>query len=397
MSNAAAQQIELTQDEFAFDDPPNLRVTGLKPNSLTIVTVNVNDAGDTDWFGQSVYIADAAGTVDPAKQAPQRGMYKGVHASGPFWSLVGGQRFDTSGDAEGKISVSSLSGELIVERSFRWQSPQNSPNIARTDLSIPDLAVSLYLPHTAKKPAPTVILFGGSGGGSNEERASQLARHGYAVLDTAYFGTEGAPRYFLETIPVERFSAVIDYVESDPRLDSERVIVMGRSYGAQLALVLSVYDQRIAGVIAEVPSNIVSGAPSSYPYGETLSAWSFGGQALPFATENESSKELSTIAVEKFSGPLLLISGGADKVWPSGDMAKQIVQRRNQSGLGEMTRHVYFPAAGHNFGGGEQSYGVPYLPPKDRQGRSGGDKAANSIAAIAAWKETLDFLKMIAE
>lgn len=387
-----AQTIELP-DAFSFDQTPELRLTGLIPGAETVITIEVTDHAGTRWFGQSVYVADANGIVSPAEIAPVRGMYEGIQAAGPFWSMVGGDRFATADDAAGQISVSSTAGEQTVRRTFTWQSPRKHTNLVSEPLDLPHLDATLYLPPNAREPLATVLVIGGSGGGTNQERASLLVRHGYAVVDIAYFDAPGTPPYFLETFPLERIFAVIDALQVDDRIAADKIALMGRSYGAQMALILSVYDPRITAVIAEGPSNMVSGAPGTYPYGDARSAWSVRGKPLPFHKGESMPAEETLIPVERFKGPVLLISGADDKIWPAKLMADALVQRRVMAGLDAQTDHLTYPNAGHNFGGGEQAYGIPNLPPKNRRGRSGGTNAGNSIAAIEAWEATLAFLE----
>jgi len=80
-----------------------------------------------------------------------------------------------------------------------------------------DLVANLYLSGNRQGPVPAVLVLGGSGGGFNSERASLLATHGYAALNVAYFGVEGTPKYFIETIPIEYFMGVVSLLESDAR------------------------------------------------------------------------------------------------------------------------------------------------------------------------------------
>lgn len=388
-----AQNIELFSDAFPFDQAPGLRLTGLEPGAETVIKIEVTDHAGDRWFGQSVYVADENGVISPATLAPIRGMYEGVQAAGPFWSMVGVNRFETAGDATGKITVSSILGELVASRTFIWQSPLTNSNLLSEPLNLPHLDATLYLPSDASEPIATILLLGGSGGGANQERAALLVRHGYAVVDIAYFGTPDTPSYFLETFPLERIFSIIDTIESDHRLAANKVAIMGRSYGAQLALILASHEPRFAAVIAEGPSNMISGTPSSYPNGEALSAWSVNGKPLPFHNGEGAPAEDTLIPVERFGGPVLLISGADDKIWPATEMAEALVQRRTTAGLQTHTINLTYPNAGHNFGGGEQSYGVPNLPPKDRRGRSGGTEAGNSIASIDAWAATLAFLE----
>ncbi len=73
-------------------------------------------------------------------------------------------------------------------------------------------------------------------------------------------------------------------------------------------------------------------------------------------------------------------------------MAEQLVDTMETNGFAHTVRHVHYPDVGHNFGGGQQAYGVPNLPPKDRGDSRGGSRQGNSIAGVDAWREVLSFL-----
>lgn len=192
---------------------------------------------------------------------------------------------------------------------------------------------------------------------------------------------------------------------------------MGKSYGAQLALLLASHEPRIRLVIAEAPSSFLTGTPTTYPVGPVSPAWSIGGEALPFlnaqgedaepvhpkqisvstsgevALEHVPAARDAAITVERINGPVLLISGEGDRLWASTVMAEQLRRRMETRGFEHAVRHVHYPDAGHNIGGGEQAYGVPNLPPKDRGDSSGGTRQGNSVAGVAAWAEVLAFLR----
>jgi dienelactone hydrolase len=330
--------------------------------------------------------------------------------------MIGAERFYTSPSADVHIRVSNPEGGL-AERSVRWLSPRDHPDVTQETIRRTDLVADLYLPRSRQGPVPVVIVVGGSGGGFNSERASLLATHGYAALDVAYFGAEGTPRYFVETLPLEYFMGAVSFLENDPRIDASRIAVMGKSYGAQLALLLASYEPRIHLVIAEAPSSFTTGTPATYPVGPVLSAWSLEGEAFPFlnaqdegkgpvspkqitvstsgevALEQEPAAKRAAIPVERINGPVLLISGEEDNIWPSTVMTEQLIRRMKAHEFEHAARHGHYPDAGHNLGGGEQAYGVPNLPPKDRGGSSGGTRQGNSVAGVAAWEEVLAFLR----
>lgn len=55
------------------------------------------------------------------------------------------------------------------------------------------------------------------------------------------------------------------------------------------------------------------------------------------------------ISVERYRGPMMVVGGGQDTIWPSSDMARRIASRRQAAGL--RTALLVFPGAGHNLSG----------------------------------------------
>jgi dipeptidyl aminopeptidase/acylaminoacyl peptidase len=403
-------------DTLFFDREIGLHVQGLHPSSETIITVSTTDAKGQSWWSQNVYISDKHGEVDPSLQRPIRGTYSGIHSMGPFWSMVGGERFHTSSSTNLYIKVSDESG-LLTKHKLKWLSPLADSSVAIEGIRHSDLVANLYLPKDRSGPVPVIIVLGGSGGGFNSERASLLATHGYAALDVAYFGVQGTPKYFVETMPLEYFMGAVNFLKKDPRIDTSRIAVMGKSYGAQLSLLLACYESRIKLVIVEAPSSFITGTSATYPVGAVSSAWSLHGKPFPFlqeksekdgpvspaqitistsgerALEENPAANRAAIPAEEINGPVLLISGKSDSLWPSTVMAEQLSHRMKANGFEYEVKHISYPDAGHNMGGGEQAYGVPNLPPKDRGDSRGGTREGNSIAGAAAWKEVLAFLQ----
>jgi hypothetical protein len=106
-------------------------------------------------------------------------------------------------------------------------------------------------------------------------------------------------------------------------------------------------------VIAYAPSGVVHAAESVDSTRRGRSTWSFGGKALPCvqfdpsrvdwrasavvlrpgflaALEDAERVQGATIPVERTNGPILLISGGADQLWPSRVRAEIVIKRLNQ-------------------------------------------------------------------
>jgi uncharacterized protein len=218
---------------------------------------------------------------------------------------------------------------------------------------------------------PLVIALGGSGGGFLPEKEIQtLALHGYAVLSVAYFKIDGLPNR-IENIPLEYFDDAISWACSKSVVDSSKVIVLGVSRGAELALLLASRYQRISGVIAYSPGCfILPNAVDTEDSVATHSSWTFEGKPLAFAPLkifegnhqknvkyrdymvpllNGNDSERYSINIENSNGPILLLSGSADQIWPSAEMAEKLERRLNDKQFSHRVTNIIIPGAGHSF------------------------------------------------
>src|SRR5207253_876376 len=97
------------------------------------------------------------------------------------------------------------------------------------------LVGTLYLPGTTAA-RPAIMTLGGSDGGIDAAAlsAAALANHGFAALAIAYFGAAGLPSGLVD-IPLEYLERAIRFLRSHPAVLSERLGVLGRSRGGELA------------------------------------------------------------------------------------------------------------------------------------------------------------------
>jgi dienelactone hydrolase len=220
-------------------------------------------------------------------------------------------------------------------------------------------------------PHPGVIVLGGSSGGMREPLAALLASHGCAALALAYFGAEGLPPQ-LADIPLEYFETALDWMAARPEVSGERCALLGTSRGAELALLLGATFPQVGAVIAYAPSGVLWGA-----VGAPGPAWTYRGEPLPVVPDrvpseldaaisarepisaaewylhnlaDEAALEPATIAVERIAGPVLLISGEDDQMWPSTLMAERIMRRLVEHRFAWPYRHLCYPDAGHLLG-----------------------------------------------
>jgi outer membrane protein assembly factor BamB/dienelactone hydrolase len=211
---------------------------------------------------------------------------------------------------------------------------------------------------------PGVLVLGGSSGGIPTELAQIARKSGCAVLALAYFGEHGLP-HELEMIPLEYFQQPVEWLLNSGKTDPRSLVIVGWSKGAELALLLAARDRRIRGVVAISPSSVAWAGILRNWERTPSSSWSSGGKPVPFVpyTKTKESGSLlemynhsldtavdldeAVIPVEKIEGPVLLISGGRDSLWPAERMANAICDRAKKKGCQFTFRHLCFPHGGH--------------------------------------------------
>ncbi len=251
---------------------------------------------------------------------------------------------------------------------FQEFGPVDQEDLTQEKIRETNLVADFMYPKDGKD-LPTILALNGSGGGFLPEKEMQaLALNGYAVLSIAYFKTEGLPKK-LEEIPLEYFVNAIDWVSKHSAVDSSKLILLGVSRGAELALLLASLNPKIKGVVAYAPGSLIlPNAVDTEDSIATHSSWTSKGIPLPFAPlkvlqdDNEDvinyrnyiepllqkdNKERYTIKVENCKGPLLFLSGEDDQTWPSAKMATSMVQRLKDAQYPYPVHNVIYSNAGH--------------------------------------------------
>jgi dienelactone hydrolase len=279
----------------------------------------------------------------------------------------------------------------------------------RTAVSTAGLVGKLYRPSGAEGRLPGVIVLGGSEGGLNpavSQEARLIARHGYAALQLAYFGVPHLPET-VQLIPVEYFERAVTWLRAQPGVDPNHIGILGTSVGGEAALLVAAHDPAVTAVAAAVPSNVVwqgiGGGIDRHP----PSSFSLGGRALPDlpygwggAVRDVYQRyagglpalprhAAAIIPVETINGPVMLICGERDRVWPSCAMAAAVAARLHARSFPHTVQFLDFPRAGHAV------FGPPVDPASADYadlGSLGGSAAANDAARQTAWPDFLAFL-----
>ena len=282
------------------------------------------------------------------------------------------------------------------------QSPVPPPT--KTAVTANGLVADFYAPADAQGPLPAVIVLGGSRGGMDERTAWEaklLAQHGYAALQVAYFLAPGLPTV-LQLIPLEYFKTAIDWLRARPGVDPNRIGIVGTSVGGEAALVVAAHYPEIKVVVAAVPSSVIWPGIS----GTRTSTFSLAGQPLPylpyglsggFRIYDQYDDGLNSLAqhtdaiipVEQINGPVMLICGKLDSLWPSCRMSAQVVARLEANQFRHMVQLLEYADAGHAVFGPPVD---PASPAFAYLGGSGGSPAGNNAARNDAWPRSLTFM-----
>ena len=215
---------------------------------------------------------------------------------------------------------------------------------------------------------PTIIVIGGGRWG--DYWGQEFAKSNYVGLSLPYYREEGLPQ-FMEDIPLEYFEKAILWLKEQPEVNPNKIIVMGASRNAELALVIaSFFPKDIRGVIAYSPSS-VSWSNTVLPFNSdsVKPSWTFKNQPIPYiAMDKMKGTPTSTIEtltywknglsdsvavsnaaikVENINGPILLLSGAADEVWPSAMMSDMIENRIKMNNFPFDFENIKYDNAGH--------------------------------------------------
>jgi uncharacterized protein len=223
--------------------------------------------------------------------------------------------------------------------------------------------VGKYYLATSTEPQIAVLVLGGAEGGLPTQLAQPIADAGYPTLALAYFNAEGLPSE-LEKIPLEYFAKATTWLKNQPKVIPDKLIVVGWSKGAELALLLASKDQQITKVVAIAPSSVVWAGILKDWTKVPASSWTEHGQELthvPFkpsgpvkglrdlysqSLTNRTDSGKADIAVTDVRGKVVLFSGENDAIWPASQMATEVCEKINAKQENQC-KHLYYQGLGH--------------------------------------------------
>jgi dienelactone hydrolase len=385
------------------DQQIEFSIVGLKPDSSYLLRAEFASRAGTIWRSETEFRTDGKGEIHTTKMAPVSGSYSDVDPAGIVWSMQNSKEKSNDGltfdnDDYSVVNLMIRESEKTVAQKYIIL---RNRDIGVSTTEIRREIIGTFLSPKVSGRMPGVIFLGGSEGGVSRPNAALLASHGFPTLALGYFGMETLPKD-LERIPVETVDRAVEWITKQPGVDPNRIVVMGGSKGAEFALVAASFNPKIKGVIAYAPSSVVWEAISQSK--ESNSSWTMGGKDVAFAPyvtseEYKKSRRLidlydpsfakapveSQIAVEKINGPILLLSGKNDLLWPSATMADAIEARLAKHNFKYKVFNRQWENVGHHVAG------VPNRPTADSV-PLGGTAQTIAKAQFEAWREIIAFL-----
>jgi dienelactone hydrolase len=224
----------------------------------------------------------------------------------------------------------------------------DTPVIVAGKLAVPAKPVTvpgeLYLPKEAATPMPAVILIHGSGGldfeGNNVRAwAGRLNAWGVAALVIDMYGPRGITETATDQTRISVFAQIADayaalkQLTADPRIDRNRIGVMGFSRGAMITM-----DTAL----------------------ETLRQ-GFGGGNLRFAAHIELYSGCNIAFADRATdkAPMLFLHGEADDFTPMAPCKEYASWLQS---MGNAVTFVSYPGAHHGFDGSMAELDLPSAP-----------------------------------
>jgi dienelactone hydrolase len=233
-----------------------------------------------------------------------------------------------------------------------------------------------YFANKDVKNKAAIVLIGGGQWGNYW--GVEFARKDFVGLSLPYTRLDGLPK-LSEEIPLEYFEDALIWLREQPEVNPEKIVLMGASRNAELALVIaSTLPDLVTGVVAYAPSS-VSWSNTVLPFNSdsVKPSWIYKGEGIPYIPmEKISGNNTSTIRtlkywedglnkkeyiedasikVEKINGPILLLSGKDDQVWPSARMADILESRLVEHNFKFQVENIQYENAGHLISGNPES------------------------------------------
>lgn len=389
------------------DEPSEIVIENADPQSEVSLTATATDANGWSWMSEAVFEADEDGQVVVDTTAPESGTWTTADPYGIFWSKTRETTDQPNppfipDDVEAydvELTVSQDDGtdettEVIQRRLFDADIERERIDDGRVQ--------GVFCRPAGETSGLGIVVLHGSRPGPQVALAGLLASHGHPALGLQYFGEpEPLPDEMIE-IPLEIVFEAVEWLTAQPIMSHDSVGLWGVSRGGELALLVGAHHDAVGPVVSINGSGLVV---SGEIYRE-VPAWTHDGDPLPFVpfadpltadsehlapavsasleSLDDERINAATIPVERIDGPVLLVSGSDDRLWPSVTLGGISAERL--AAHDRPHEHAVYENAGHWIGH------PPALPTTHYDPRNGwelgGTPQANAHAELDSWERT---------
>jgi dienelactone hydrolase len=419
-------RIEIAPESSLADEALEIRLAGFEPHQRVNLGASLDDDAGKRWESHAVFTCDEDGMADLSRHKPAAGTYKDADPMGLFWSMSpldksAGIYVKENTEPKKMTFTAQVDGAAAATREI--ERLYLAPGVERIPVSEGGITGTYFKP-VAAGPRPGIIVMHGTSNRIMEDRGSLLASRGYAVLSLLYFGGAGQPEDYIR-IPVEYFEKCIAWLSARLEVREDGVALIGVSRGGEGALLVASKLEQVSAVVSISGGGVVfEGLHKNPREAEADTPWTWRGEAVPFAKrkdsfaftakaiwsgmsgkplstlstyiegmKDEGSVDKATIEVEKIKGPVLLVSGKGDRVWPSSELSRIALGRLEKNNHPYPCEHLDYDGAGH-------VVFMPYQPATVGYTRVfsgmaldfGGSPGANARASSDSWAKMLSFL-----
>jgi nucleolar protein 56 len=358
-------------DGIAFDHPDtvladeafDITVEGLPANERVDVVLTSEDGDDESFEGRAT-VETGDGTVSLADATVVS------ESDDPLDGVV-----DADVDVPLPLALFQFASPLQLrtysapdEHEFTYRIEQDGEPVGTTTLTRtypdfdryaepdhPELEGALYEPADGGSGPGVVVLHGG-GGDPSLPPAARLAARGYTALALQYFGGEGLPDG-LNGIPLEYVRDAATWLRDRESTTGEQIGLFGTSRGGELALLAGSQFDAIGPVVSVNGSGLVWEGPNADQTAWTgTSTWTLDGEPVAYLDgehwydgpdgAGEEEVEAASIPVEDIDGPVVLVSGSDDGLWPSAELQGIAADRLDEYSH-QNYEHLVYEDAGH--------------------------------------------------
>ncbi|KAM9813910.1 peroxisomal succinyl-coenzyme A thioesterase-like [Neosynchiropus ocellatus] len=400
------------------DEAVGIRAEFLPPHRPVTMRSRLRSEDGDLWEAFAHYNSTSRGAVDVARAHSVGGSYLGCEPMGLFWALQ-----PAPGSREGirlrkkdvqtpyVVDISLLEGHVTpteaqsvelaaasTERSYM------APGVRRVEVREKGVVGTLFLPPGPGR-FPAMLDLWGMGGGLHEYRSALLASRGYASLSLAYFGHSDLPGP-RDSINVDDayFKAAFGLLQDHPQVCSDRVGIIGLSFGVylmlRLAIQIGVKTSCLIGINGPIGSAVqLPETAGGTRIGSDQTHWSFDEEGYASFRDMSSPANMlphRRVKVEDLQCPLMYIVGEDDLSASSAENAALIDETLRAAGKSHLFTCLSYPGAGHLIE-------PPYTPntrvslwrvkPQKLFSQWGGQPKRHAAAQGDSWRRILDFME----